>query len=146
MSSAIQIGRIREEEFPAFLALLEGAGLPPDGVREHLETALVARDSGRVVGSAVIELYGDAALLRSVAVDQTLRGKGLGIRLTEAALDLARARGARRAFLLTETAGWFFPRFGFHVIRRDEVPERVRGSVEFTTACPDTALVMEAAL
>lgn len=146
MSSAVEVGRIREAEFPGLLALLERAGLPADGVREHLETALVARSGDSIVGSAVLELYGDSVLLRSVAVDESLRGQGLGIRLTEAALDLARARGATRAFLLTETAGWFFPRFGFHVIGRDEVPAPVRASVEYTTACPDTALVMEAAL
>jgi amino-acid N-acetyltransferase len=146
MSSAVEIGRVREQDVPGLLALLENAGLPLDGVREHLETALVARDGTRVVGSAVLELYGEAVLLRSVAVAEALRGQGLGIRLTESALDLARARGCRRAFLLTETAGWFFPRFGFNVIRREQVPENVRASVEFATACPDSALVMEATL
>ncbi len=49
-------------------------------------------------------------------------------------------------FLLTETAAHFFPRFGFRAISRGEVPESVRASLEFTTACPKSALVMERAL
>jgi len=49
-------------------------------------------------------------------------------------------------YLLTETAGHFFPRFGFHAISRAEVDVAVRRSTEFTTACPSSALVMRAEL
>ena len=48
----------------------------------------------------------------------------------------------RTVYLLTETAAEFFPRFGFRPIARDTVDPAVRASVEFTSACPDTALVM----
>ncbi|MGH9369452.1 MAG: arsenic resistance N-acetyltransferase ArsN2 [Thermoanaerobaculia bacterium] len=142
----VEIGALRQIEEPELLALLEHCRLPEAGVREHLSGALVAREGGRLVGSAVLEIYADGALLRSVAVEADRRGRGLGIRLTEAALDLARRRGARRVFLLTETAAEFFPRFGFRAIPRTEVPESVRASLEFTTACPQSALVMERAL
>ena len=145
-SRDIEIGAVRPGEEAPLLELLERCRLPEAGLREHLETALVAREDGRIVGSSVLELYADGALLRSVAVEADRRGIGLGIRLTEAALELARRRGARRVFLLTETAGEFFPRFGFRVIARAEVPESVKSSVEFTSACPQSALVMERAL
>ena len=36
-------------------------------------------------------------------------------------------------FLLTTTAERFFPKFGFEQITRDEVPETVQASVEFTS-------------
>jgi amino-acid N-acetyltransferase len=52
----------------------------------------------------------------------------------------------RRVFLLTETAAKFFPRFGFRAVSRADVPESVRASLEFTTACPQGALVMELSL
>ena len=138
-----EIGLLRPEETPGLLALLERCGLPEAGVRDHLEAALVAREEGRIVGSAVLELSEDGALLRSVAVETPLRGTGLGTRLTERALSLAGERGVRRVFLLTETAGDFFPRFGFRRIERAEVPSSVRESREFQGACRETALVME---
>ena len=97
---------------------------------------------GAVVGSAALELYGASALLRSVAVQRDRRGRGLGRRLTGAALDLARRCGAVRVYLLTETADDFFPRFGFSPVARREVPPSVRGSVEFVSACPESARAM----
>jgi amino-acid N-acetyltransferase len=81
-------------------------------------------------------------LLRSVAVAQSQRGLGLGIRLTEAGVALARARGIKALYLLTETAAGFFPRFGFRPVSRDEVAPAVRQSIEFTRACPASALAM----
>lgn len=133
-------------DMPAILALLEGSGLPQDGLADHVATTLAARIGDRVVGSAALELYGAAALLRSVAVDRSLRGQGLGQQLTRAALDLARQRGVKQLYLLTETAGGFFPRFGFRPLARSAVDPAVRQSVEFTSACPVSAQVLALSL
>jgi amino-acid N-acetyltransferase len=138
----VSIGLAGREELPQIMELLEDGGLPPDGLEDHLPTILVARLQGRVVGSAALELYGAAALLRSVAVRRDLRGTGLGSRLTESALRLSRELGAAEAYLLTETADLFFPRFGFRSIPRSRVPASVRSSVEFTSACPAGARAM----
>jgi amino-acid N-acetyltransferase len=62
------IASARREELPQILELLDEIGPPQDGRECHLSTTLVARLEGRVVGSAAHELYGPAALLRSVAV------------------------------------------------------------------------------
>ncbi|HET9221071.1 MAG TPA: arsenic resistance N-acetyltransferase ArsN2 [Roseiflexaceae bacterium] len=129
-------------DLPAVLALLEQAGLPPDGLRDHVPTTLVAREANSILGSAALELYGNAALLRSVAVDETWRGRGLGHQLTRAALDLARQHGIDTVYLLTETATDFFPRFGFRRIARADVAPAVQQSVEFTSACPASAAVL----
>jgi len=143
---AILIEPATSNDLPAILGLIERSGLPQDGLADHMAAALVARDGDRVVGSAALEMYGASALLRSVAVDASLRGQGLGRRLTQAALDLARQRGVTGVYLLTETAAEFFPRFGFQRIERAEVPSAVRTSVEFTSACPTSALVMRTEL
>ena len=138
----VPIGPARREELPQILELLDEAGLPQDGLENHLSTTLVARLEGRVVGSAALELYGPAALLRSVAVRRDLRGTGLGGRLTEAALEHSRNLAVAEAYLLTEAADLFFPRFGFRPIPRSEIPLGVRRSVEFTSACPASARAM----
>jgi amino-acid N-acetyltransferase len=126
--------------------LLETAKLPAAGARERIDSTLVARADGRIVGSAALEIYPSGVLLRSVAVDESWRGHGLGTQLTQAALTLARNRGATAAFLLTTTASQFFPRFGFAPVDRADVPDDVRRSVEFTSACPSTAVAMRAHL
>ena len=119
------------------------SGLPVDGLADHLGSALVGRDGAKIVASAALELYGDAALLRSVAVAPSHRGRGLGERITRAALDLAEARGVRTVYLLTTTAADFFARrLGFAMTTRAAVPGRVRASLEFTALCPDAAQPM----
>jgi len=135
-----------EGDAPEVERLLQASKLPIDGVRRVIDATLVARVDGRIVGSSALEIYPSGVLLRSVAVDDNWRGRALGTRLTEAALGLARRRGAKAAFLLTTTARAFFPRFGFHRIERGDVPEDVRQSVEFAGACPSSALVMRARL
>jgi amino-acid N-acetyltransferase len=139
---AVIIDAARDSDLPAVLALLERTDLPPNGLSDHLATTLVARHTSSIVGSAALELYGHAALLRSVAVDQAWRGQGLGQQLTCAALDLARQHGVTTVYLLTETATNFFPRFGFQPIARSAVAEAVQQSVEFTSACPAGATVL----
>ena len=129
-------------DLAAILDLLASHRLPQAEVERHLDTALVVREGGRVAGCAVLEPYDTVGLLRSVAVAQSQRGLGVGIRLTEAAVSLARARGIKALYLLTETAAGFFPRFGFRPVSRDEVAPAVRQSIEFTRACPASALAM----
>lgn len=128
------------------LRLLSQSGLPLDGLEDHLATTLVARQDGRIVGSAALELYEEGALLRSVAVAGQQQGSGLGHELTNAAIRLAQSFQAPAIFLLTTTAERFFPKFGFTRIARDEVPISVRASVEFTSACPSSATVMRKSL
>ena len=133
-------------DLPAVIDLLEKDKLPVAGLKDHIATTLVAQRSGHVVGCAAVEVYGTSCLLRSVAVQEERRGEGLGHQLTQAALDLARARGATSAYLLTTTAEKFFPRFGFAEVAREDVDPAVRASVEFTTACPASAVAMRADL
>lgn len=61
----ISIGPASRDELPGILELLQEAGLPPDGLADHLSTTLVARQEGRVVGSAALELYGRPCCARS---------------------------------------------------------------------------------
>lgn len=133
-------------DLPAVEKLLQRSNLPTQGVAEVVDTLMVARSGQHVMGSAALEVYGDAALLRSVAVYPTLRGTGIGHRLVAAALDKARQIGVRNLYLLTMTAGDFFPRFGFQPIPRDAAPTSVQASREFSTLCPGSALLMHLAL
>lgn len=130
--------------------LLVSQRLPTAGVAECFagEPAdfVVVPDADGVLAVAGLERCGDAALLRSVAVRPDVQGQGLGHRVVEAAIDVARARGLRELYLLTTTAEHFFPRFGFARIDRGAVPAAVAQTVEFTSACPASAVAMVRAL
>jgi amino-acid N-acetyltransferase len=140
--SSVTIAPARPADLAEILALLQRSRLPAAGLASHVWSAVVARDGGRVVGSAALELYGGSALLRSVAVEAELRGQGVGRRLATAALALAREHGVLTVYLLTETAAEFFARLGFSRLDREEVDPAVRQSAEFREACPASAVSM----
>jgi amino-acid N-acetyltransferase len=127
---------------PAVVSLLHASALSSDGVDPALAGFAVAECDGRVVGVAGLERYGADGLLRSVAVDGGRRGEGLGGRLTRAVVDDARALGLSGLYALTTTAERYFPKLGFEVIERAEVPAPVRDSLEFRSLCPSSAIAL----
>ena len=133
-------------DLPAVERLLAASGLPLDGVREALPKFIVAEAGGGLVGVAGLEVCCDNALLRSVAVDPEWRSRGLGRALVTRVISDAEARGIRALYLLTTTAERYFPSFGFERITRDEVPDDVRETEEFRSACPASATVMRRSL
>lgn len=134
----VTIERATAGDLPAVEALLASAGLPLDGLAEAFATGVVARDERRLIGCAAVELYGEAALVRSVAVEPDVRGQGVGAALVSAVEGLARKAGAHQAYLLTETAEAWFPRFGYVPIPRSEAEPAIGASIEFRVACTQT--------
>jgi amino-acid N-acetyltransferase len=121
-------------DLPEILALLNECGLPEAGLACRPGTLiLAAKDEDRVVGCAALELFAEQALMRSVAVAADRRGRGLGDRVVEGALELARRLRIEDIYLLTDDAERFFARHGFQPIDRSSVPAAVAGSSGFTS-------------
>ncbi|MEO8430109.1 MAG: GNAT family N-acetyltransferase [Acidobacteriota bacterium] len=99
---APRIESASERDLPHVRALLSENRLPLAGVEGCLDGMRVARFGGRIVGLAALEDYGREGLLRSVVVNPEGRRAGLGARLVAAVTELARTRGVRRLYLLTE--------------------------------------------
>lgn len=138
--------RARAADWPAVRDLLVRVDLPLDGAEKAFQTGLVAVEDDRVVGCAAIETYDGTALLRSVAVMPHLQGSGVGTALVHAAEALARTTGAREMILLTETAEPWFGRLGYERMERTAAPPDVAASVEFVTACSESAIAMRRSL
>jgi len=89
-------------------------------------------EDGRV-GCVSLEVLGDDAILRALAVDPKFRGAGYGWVLADLAVSQARWRGVRRIYLLTATASDFFAaKFGFRVVDRSTLSKQVAASETFT--------------
>ncbi|CAB4728787.1 unannotated protein [freshwater metagenome] len=84
---------------------------------ESVQEFTVAELDGKVVGcGAVHVLWEDLAEVRSVAVDKSVRGKGVGHGILELLIKRATELGVKRIFCLTfETE--FFGRHGFKEIQ-----------------------------
>ena len=140
--SSVELRPARATDLRAIEQLLTSSELPLAGVAQTLPGFIVAEADGAIVGTAALEVCGDNALLRSVAVAAHWRSHGLGRALVSRVIADAEARGLRALYLLTTTAEHYFPSFGFHNVTRDIVPEAVRSTEEFQGACPETAVVM----
>src|SRR5437868_1403818 len=132
----------RPDDLPSVERLLTASDLPLDGVADALSDFIVAEADGALVGVAGLEVCCEHALLRSVAVDSAWRSHGVGRALVTRVISDAEARGIDALYLLTTTAERYFPSFGFSPIARDEVPDDVRETTEFRSACPASATVM----
>ena len=139
---AVEIRRPTENDLPAIERLLTASSLPLDGVREALPSFVLAEAGDTLVGVAGLEVCCDNALLRSVAVDPAWRSQGIGRLLVTRVIADAESRGIHALYLLTTSAERYFPGFGFREITRNEVPEDVRATAEFQSACPASATVM----
>jgi amino-acid N-acetyltransferase len=131
---------------PTLRALLESAKLPFDDVSSERQEFIVAISEGQVVGCVGLEMFGDAGLLRSLAVAERLRGAGLGRVLYNEIVARAKDKGLRRLFLLTTTAAPFFARRGFQNADRAEAPEAMTKSPQFASLCPSTAACLALSL
>jgi N-acetylglutamate synthase-like GNAT family acetyltransferase/2-polyprenyl-3-methyl-5-hydroxy-6-metoxy-1,4-benzoquinol methylase len=135
----------RPADLPAIESLLTVSGLPTAGVADHLSTFFVA-DAGGVAGVIGLELAGENALLRSLAVAGDQRKRGLGSALFHQALDQARQAGATTAYLLTNTAEQFAARQGFTPIGRSDIPADLLTASALATACPASSACLQKVL
>lgn len=137
----------RAEDFAAVCTLLQRAELPLDGLEEQFgENYAIAERQGEIIGVEGIERYGADGLLRSAAVAPEWRGRGVGQALTRERIAWARENRLNALYLLTTTAGSYFPKFGFTATERAMAPEGIRASREFADACPATAAFMRLTL
>jgi N-acetylglutamate synthase-like GNAT family acetyltransferase len=135
-----------EQDWAAIKDLLEANGLPVAGAKRHLGNYVVAVEQEHVVATAGVEVYGDAGLLRSVAVAVAKQGQGLGGLVVDAVLEAGATRGLSTLYLLTTTAANYFERRGFAEQPRNSAPSALTDSEEFRGACPDSATFMALAL
>lgn len=136
-----------DSDVPRVIALLEASSLPTVGIAEGLCSLIVAEHDGEIVGVVGLEACcAQYALLRSTAVADSWRGRGLGRQLVQRAIAEAETRGVEALYLLTTTAETYFPSFGFTRASRDDVPAEIRATDEFTGACPVSATVMSLCL
>jgi amino-acid N-acetyltransferase len=142
MDEEISISAATPADVPRIHELLAAANLPTDGVEDHWKTFVVARIGDGIVGCGGAEAYQVAALIRSIVVDPSHRGGGLGRRIVRQLLDRLASRGLREFYILTTDAEAYFKKRGFRTIDRDEVHPQLLASSQFQGARPDTAVCM----
>ncbi|HEV2170249.1 MAG TPA: GNAT family N-acetyltransferase [Candidatus Binatus sp.] len=119
--------------------MLARGGLTTEGVEWPAACYLVAYFGDDAVGVVGVEPKIDAALIRSLFVEESMRRRGIASALIAAARKAAHTRGARHLYCFSTEAGKLFERHGFAMVPVDEVIQALPGvpQVEFYRARPD---------
>ncbi|KAI3592289.1 GNAT family N-acetyltransferase [Cupriavidus sp. CER94] len=146
MIKDLRIRMAQPSDALAIGTVLERCGLPIDDLPRLVGEFHVAVLEAQLVGCACAELFGDTAIIRSVAVLHEWRDQGVASHLVHAVMMRARANGSRRAVLLTSTCPSYFARYGFSLIHASKLPTEVLESQEFRRLRDTSALCMSAEL
>jgi len=94
-------------------------------IYKNLQTFTVAEVDGRVVGCCGLEVvWSDLAEIKSLAVEESFKGKGAGRMMARAAVEQAGRMGVEKVFALTLDPR-FFEKLGFERIDKNKLPMKV---------------------
>lgn len=136
------IRRASTADVPRIKQILSRVNLSTD-IEDYVDYFMVMEMDGSLVATAGLEVYKDAAVLRSVAVLPEYQRQNLDDGLVRAVINFADRRNIRKLFLFTQTAGEFFKKIGFRPISRENIDERCKSSKQFKSMCPKESSVME---
>ena len=122
--------------------LLIENNLPVDDIQNPAILFFTVSEDEELVGVIGLEKYESIALLRSLAVAEKSKGKGIGKRLVDHFLNWCLESGVSEIYLLTTTADQYFLKNGFLIVSREDVPEVIKGTSQFKGICPSSAVVL----
>jgi len=94
-------------------------------IYENLQSFIVAELNDAVVGCCALQIiWSDLAEIKSLAVDESNKDKGIGKMLVAEAIEQAGQLGLPQVFALTLDPA-FFERLGFKIIEKDTLPMKV---------------------
>lgn len=132
----------KKNDYPELVKLLQSYALPTEDIDEDLKNFFLLYDKSELVSSIGFEAFNHDALLRSLAVNDKFKSRAYGVMMTEFLIDYLRKNSFRNIFLLTNTAELFFKKFGFLTIDRNQAPQSIKATKEFSHLCPSTAVCM----
>ncbi len=113
---------------------------------ETIRDFAVYEDAGQIVGcTALAILWADLSEVRSLAVDDKHRGKGIGSALVQWCIDDARRMQIRKLMTLTYEQR-FFEKLGFEVVAKETLPLKVWSDCvkcPKNDNCDEIAMVLE---
>ncbi len=128
LGDAVMPARIRD--IPPIKKILSDLDLLTIGVStESADRFLVLRNETGFVGCVGLEVFGEDAILRSLAVKKSARGVGYGWLLADTIIAEAKHRGVKQLYLVTQTAkDYFAEKHGFRIIEAATASPAVRES------------------
>lgn len=92
---------------------------------QYIRDFVVAEINGEMVATGALHiLWSDLAEVRALAVNEDMKGKGIGRQLVNFFLKEAQELGITKVFTLTYQPD-FFKKLGFNIVDKEEMPHKV---------------------
>jgi amino-acid N-acetyltransferase len=138
----MELKAIEPAMFPEARTLLGANDLPIDDLDDPSITLVGAFDGAALLGVVGLQACDALGLLRSLAVRDSARSRGIAAALCARVTELARERRFGSLWLLTTSARDYFTRHGFEAVDRESAPAAIRATAQFASLCPSSAIVM----
>lgn len=94
-------------------------------IYENLRDFVICEEKGVICGCCALHVtWEDLAEIRSLVVDQSQQGKGIGRQLIDYCIKEAKELKVKKVFLLTEKPE-FFEKFKFKHIDKSQLPHKI---------------------
>jgi len=141
----IKFSSIDGDKVVSFLTRV--GGLPTEDIMELGPNVFESiTENSETVAIGGIELHKPYALLRSVAVFEKARGRGLAKEIVDSLENQARGLGIEEIYLLTTDAGGYFERLGYKERSRETAAEEIKRTTQFSDLCPSSSTLMSKSL
>ena len=95
-----------------------------DEVATNIRSYVLAKEDGKLLGYTALHIHSRRlAEIRSLIVDEAYRGKKIGQRMVEFALNEAGELGVEEDVLVLTYLPQFFQKLNFHEINKEVIPE-----------------------
>lgn len=102
---------------------------------DNLKHFIIAKSENMIIGVIGIEIYNEIGLLRSFAVSPSFRLNGIGKRLFGNLVIYSYQNKINKLYLFTKNSDVFFRKLGFQTLNRNNLPQSIKRSSQYTTHC-----------
>lgn len=117
-----------------------------ENIIENIRNFFVAEQNGSVIGSCAISFFTlHLAEIRTLAVEDTFKRRGVGSMLVKKAEEVLREEGVKTAFVLTLSPG-FFHSLGYREVEKEMFPQKIWRdctNCPKLMACDEIAMIKE---
>jgi amino-acid N-acetyltransferase len=131
-----------QNSFSAAIQLLKKNNLPTEDINPGTQL-FVIEENDSVIGTIAVEYNFDVALLRSLSISEQKRNSGIGQMLVAFIENYVQKQGVQSIYLLTTTAEAFFLKKGYESVDRNEVPDFIKNTKEFSIICSASSTLMK---
>ena len=131
-----------QNSFSAAVELLKKNNLPTEDINPGTQL-FVIEENDSVIGTIAVEYNFDVALLRSLSISEQKRNSGIGQMLVAFIENYVQKQGVQSIYLLTTTAEAFFLKKGYESVDRNEVPDFIKNTKEFSIICSASSTLMK---